>query len=238
VKESWAVYKRLLAHTLPYRGGFVLALVGMIIAAATEPLFPMLMKPLLDDGFVNQGNIPIWAVPASLIGIFAVRGMATFGSSYALAWVANKVLIDLRRKMFQHMLRLPSDEFEREASGLLISKIVFEVTNVTGAATRVLTVLVKDTLVVIGLLSWLLYLNWRLTMVALLLIPATAFIINIYSKRMRVLSRRNLEFTGELTRVVEEAVHGYKVVKILVAMLRKGACSSARPRNCVALRCA
>ena len=222
MKASWAVYKRLLAHTLPYRAGFILALVGMIIAAATEPLFPALMKPLLDDGFVNQGNIPIWAVPASLIGIFAVRGIATFGSSYALAWVANKVLIDLRRKMFQHMLRLPSDEFEREASGLLISKIVFEVTNVTGAATRVLTVLVKDTLVVIGLLGWLFYLNWRLTLVALLLIPATAFIINVYSKRMRVLSRRNLEYTGELTRVVEEAVHGYKVVKIFGGYAQEG----------------
>ncbi|MGH1359176.1 MAG: lipid A export permease/ATP-binding protein MsbA [Burkholderiaceae bacterium] len=222
MKASWAVYRRLLAHTLPYKAGFVLALVGMIIAAATEPLFPALMKPLLDDGFVNQGGIPIWVVPTALIGIFVVRGIATFGSNYALAWVANKVLIDLRRKMFMHMLRLPSDEFEREASGLLISKIVFEVTNVTGAATRTLTVLVKDSLVVIGLLSWLLYLNWKLTLVALFLIPATAFIISIYSKRMRVLSRRNLEYTGELTRVVEEAVHGYKVVKIFGGYAQEG----------------
>lgn len=222
MKESWAVYRRLLAHTLPYRTGFILALVGMIIAAATEPLFPALMKPLLDDGFVNNGGIPIWVVPTVLISIFTVRGIATFASNYALAWVANKVLIDLRRKMFLHMLRLPSDEFEREASGLLISKIVFEVTNVTGAATRTLTVLVKDSLVVIGLLSWLIYLNWKLTLVALLLIPATAFIISIYSKRMRVLSRRNLQYTGELTRVVEEAVHGNKVVKIFGGYAQEG----------------
>ena len=217
MKDSWYVYKRLLAHTLPYRAGFVLALVGMIIAAATEPLFPALMKPLLDDGFVNDGGIPIWIVPTALIGIFLVRGIATFGSNYALAWVANKVLIDLRRKMFMHMLRLPAEEFEREASGLLISKIVFEVTNVTGAATRTLTVLVKDTLVVMGLLGWLLYLNWKLTLVALLLIPATAFVISVYSKRMRELSRRNLEYTGELTRV-----HGYKVVKIFGGYAQEG----------------
>ncbi len=221
-QTSWAVYRRLLAHTLPYRSGFALAMLGMVIAAATEPLFPALMKPLLDDGFVNQSNLPIWLVPTALIGIFLVRGIATFGSNYALAWVANKVLIDLRRKMFMHMLRLPSAEFEREASGLLISKIVFEVTNVTGAATRVLTVIVKDSLVVVGLLGWLFYLNWRLTLVALLLIPATAFVINVYSRRMRILSRRNLEYTGELTRVVEEAVHGYKVVKIFGGYEQEG----------------
>ncbi len=221
-QSSWMLYRRLLSYTLPYRSGFILALVGMIIAAATEPLFPALMKPLLDDGFVNKSSLPVWLVPTSLIGIFLIRGIATFGSNYSLAWVANKVLIDLRRKMFLHMLRLPSEEFEREASGLLISKIVFEVTNVTGAATRVLTVIVKDTLVVIGLLSWLFYLNWRLTLVALLLIPATAFVINVYSRRMRVLSRRNLEYTGELTRVVEEAVHGYKVVKIFGGYQQEG----------------
>ena len=106
MKASWAVYRRLLAHTLPYKAGFILALVGMIIAAATEPLFPALMKPLLDDGFVNQGGIPIWVVPTALIGIFVVRGIATFGSNYALAWVANKVLIDLRRKMFLQFLAI------------------------------------------------------------------------------------------------------------------------------------
>ena len=214
MKASLAVYKRLLSYTKPYKAGFALALLGMIVAAATEPLFPAMLKPLLDEGFVGSGGIPIWIVPVALIGIFVVRGIATFTSSYALAWVANKVLIDMRREMFSHMLRMPSEEFEREASGLLISRLVFEVTNVTGAATRVLTVLVKDSLVVIGLLSWLLYLNWRLTLVALLLIPATAFVISVYSRRMRQLSRQNLEHTGELTRVVEEAVHGYKVIKI------------------------
>ncbi|MEZ5739434.1 MAG: lipid A export permease/ATP-binding protein MsbA [Burkholderiaceae bacterium] len=214
IRQSFEVYRRLLGHTGPYRKGFVLAMVGMIIAAATEPLFPAMMKPLLDDGFVNTGQLPIWVVPVALIGIFVVRGIATFASNYALAWVANKVLVDLRHKMFAHMMRLSSEAFERDASGLIVSKIVFEVTNVTGAATRVLTVLVKDSLIVVGLLGWLFYLNWKLTLVALLLIPATALVISIYSRRMRVLARRNLEHTGELTRVVQEAVQGYKVVKI------------------------
>lgn len=173
----------------------------MIVAAITEPLFPALMKPLLDDGFVNGKGMPIWVVPVALIGIFVVRGIATFTSAYGLAWVANKVLVDLRREMFSHVLRLPSEEFQRDASGLIVSKIVFEVTNVMGAATKVLTVVIKDSLIVLGLLGWLFYLNWKLTLVALLLIPVKGFVISIYSKRMRVLARQNLEYTGELTRV-------------------------------------
>ncbi|MEZ5650337.1 MAG: lipid A export permease/ATP-binding protein MsbA [Burkholderiaceae bacterium] len=214
MKRSLEVYRRLLSYTRPYRAGFALALLGMIIAAATEPLFPALMKPLLDEGFASAGDLPMWVVPTALIGIFLVRGVATFTSSYGLAWVANKVLIDLRRQMFSHMMHLSKEAFERDASGLIVSKIVFEVTNVTGAASHVMTVIVRDSLIVAGLLGWLLYLNWKLTLVALMLIPLTAFVIRIYSKRMRTLARRNLEHTGELTRVVQEGVQGIKVVKI------------------------
>lgn len=213
-RSSWAIYRRLLAYTRPYRLGFAVALVATVVAAATEPLFPALMKPLLDEGFVPGSGFPLWLVPVALIAIFVVRGIATFTSSYALSWVANRVLVDLRRQMFTRMMRLSSAEFEREASGLLISRIVFEVTNATGAVTRALTVLVRDSLVVVGLLGWLLYLNWKLTLVALALIPVTSAVIAVYSRRMRRLSRQNLEYTGELTRVVEEAVHGYKVIKI------------------------
>ena len=212
--SSWAVYRRLFAWTRPYRGGFAVALLAMVVAAATEPLFPALMKPLLDQGFVARSDFPLWFVPVALVGIFVVRGAATFTSSYALSWVANRVLVDIRREMFARMMRLSAAEFEREASGMLISRIVFEVTNVTAAVTRALTVLVRDSLVIVGLLGWLFHLNWRLTLVALALIPVVALVVALYSRRMRQLSRRSLEYTGELTRVVEEAVHGYKVVKI------------------------
>jgi len=222
VKQSLAIYRRLLGYTRPYLRGFALALVAMVVGAATEPLFPALMKPLLDHGFVDKsGGFDVWFVPVAIIGIFAVRGAAAFTSNYALTWVANKVLADIRRQMFAHMLRLPAAEFEREASGLLISKIVFEVNNVTTAATGVLTVVVRDTLVVVGLLGWLFYLNWKLTLVTLVLIPVMAGVVAAFSQRMRMLHRRSLEHTGELTRVVEEAVHGYKVIKVFGAYARQ-----------------
>lgn len=223
MKQSLAIYRRLMGYTRPYLRGFGLAMVGMVVAAATEPVFPALMKPLLDRGFVDKSGIELWYVPVAIIGIFVVRGIATFTSNYALAWVANKVLADMRREMFAHMLHLPAADFEREASGLLISKIVFEVNNVTVAATRVLTTVVRDSLVIVGLLGWLLYLNWRLTLVAIALIPVIAIVVAVFSKRMRRLNRQSLEHTGELTRVVEEAVHGYKVIKVFGAYERETA---------------
>ncbi len=189
----------------------------MVVAAATEPLFPALMKPLLDQGFVQRTGFSLWWIPLAIIAIFVVRGIATFCGQYAMSWVSAGVLADVRKHMFAHTLRLPARDFEREASGLLISRIVFEVNSFTDAATQAITVLVRDSLVVLGLLGWLLWLNWQLTLVALGMVPPLAFILTVFSKRMRALSRRNLEQMGDLTRTVESAVQGYKVIKIFNA---------------------
>jgi len=208
-------------HTRPYWKGFALALLGLVLAAAMEPLLPAMMKPLLDQGFVAKDGIPIWIVPVAIIGIFIGRGIGTFTSNYALNWVANKVLVDFRKQMFEHV-RLPSHEFQdHQASGVLISRIVFEVNNIASAATRVLTTVVRDSLVILGLLGYLLWLNWKLTLVALVLIPVMGFLVSRFSKRMMSLNRTTLALTGELTHDVEEAVHGYKVIKIFGAYERE-----------------
>jgi ATP-binding cassette, subfamily B, bacterial MsbA len=217
VSTSYEVYKRLLGYTKPYRIAFVVALASMVVAALTEPLFPALLRPLLDNGFVNKTGFPLWFVPAALIGMFLVRGVASFISNYATSWLANKILIDLRSEMFAKLMRLPSQDFQREAGGLLISKIVFEVNNVTMAATKVVTVVIKDSLIVLSLLGWLLYLNWKLTLIVLILVPIMALIVRAYSRRMHDLNRSSLEYTGELTRVVNEAVSGYREIKVFGA---------------------
>ena len=223
MRESFRIWLRLLGWVRPFWRGFAAALVAMVVAAATEPLFPALMKPLLDRGFVERGDFPIWWVPAAIIAIFVVRGCATFTAQYSMAWVSAGVLAEVRRQMFAHTLRLPARDFEREASGLLISRIVFEVNNFTDAATQAVTVLVRDSLVIIGLLSWLLYLNWQLTLVAIGMVPPLAVILTVFSRRMRGLNRRNLEQMGELTRTVESAVQGYKVIKVFDAHQREAA---------------
>ena len=223
MRESLHTWIRLFGWVRPFWRGFALALAAMVVAAASEPLFPALMKPLLDGGFVERAQFPLWWVPASIIGIFVVRGLATFCAQYSMAWVSAGVLAEVRRQMFAHTLRLPARDFEREASGLLISRIVFEVNSFTDAATHAVTVLVRDSLVIIGLLGWLLYLNWQLTLVAIGMVPPLALILTGFSRRMRALSRRNLEQMGELTRTVESAVQGYKVIKVFDAHEREAA---------------
>jgi ATP-binding cassette, subfamily B, bacterial MsbA len=197
--------------------GYVAAVIAMVVTAATEPLFPALMKPLLDQGFVNRTPMPVWLVPACIIGLFTVRGVASFCSNYTLAWVANKVLADLRRDLFAHILRLPTTEFERESSGVLISKVVFEINSVTVAVSRALLTIIKESIVILGLLGYLLYENWKLTLVAIALVPVVAVANIFFTRRLRALSRKNMDQTGDLTRVVEEAIHAYKPIKVFGA---------------------
>ncbi len=193
---------------------FSLAIGGMVLAAATEPLFPALMKPLLDGSFLARDETYIRWVPIALVAVFVVRGALTYVTSYAMAWVSNRVIHDLRVAMFDRLLQLPTRYYDNQSSGALISKVAYDVNGVTSAATGVLTVLVSDTLSVVGLLGWLLYLNWKLTLVTLIITPGIALVIKLFSKRLRRMSEESLKAMGRITHTLEEAVECHKVVKI------------------------
>ncbi|MGH8519729.1 MAG: ABC transporter transmembrane domain-containing protein, partial [Panacagrimonas sp.] len=182
---------------------FAVAVLGMVLAAATEPLFPALIKPLLDQGFapVAERTWPPAAFAAAIIAIFVVRGILTFSSTYCLTWVAQRVVLDLRNAMFSRLVRYPAKSFNETSSGRLLSKIAYDVTGVTDAATSALTVLVKDSIVIVLLLSYLFYLNWKLTLVAFLVGPPIAYTVRIISKRLRRVSREALVSQGDLVHV-------------------------------------
>lgn len=174
-----------------------------------------MMKHLLDTGFsADKLPYPLWVVPAALIGLFLFRGVTTFIGTYALSYVAQRVLHDLRNAMFARLISLPTAEYDRQSSGLLISKLVVEVNSVTAAATSVVATLVRDTLMVLVLLTYLLYTNWQLTLVVLILVPVMAIATRLLSRRIRKISRATLESTGQMTRVVEEAITAQKVIKV------------------------
>src|SRR5437773_2114918 len=145
--DSAILYKRLLSYVRPHAKVFAFAVIGMIAAAATEPLIPALIKPLLDGGFaaVQAAHPPIFYA-AVLVGLFLLRGVLTFTSSYFLAWVANRVVLDLRAAMFSRLVRLPTRFFDDNSSGVLLSRIAYDVMGVTMAATSVITVAVKDSI--------------------------------------------------------------------------------------------
>jgi subfamily B ATP-binding cassette protein MsbA len=211
---SRQLYTRLLAYVRPYAAMFGLAVLGMMAAAATEPLFPALIKPLLDGGFAKQATHPPIVFAGAIVGIFVLRGILTFTSSYLLNWVANKVVLDLRGAMFARLVRLPTRFFDDQASGNLLSKVAYDVAGVSGAATVVLTVVVKDSIAVIGLIGYLLYLNWKLTLIALVIAPPIGVTVRLISKRLRRMSRGVQRSMGDLVSVLQEAIECHKVVKI------------------------
>ncbi|HEY1291375.1 MAG TPA: lipid A export permease/ATP-binding protein MsbA [Burkholderiales bacterium] len=214
--ESRQLYVRLLGHLRPHAHIFALSVVGMMLAAATEPLFPALIKPLLDGGFGSRGATTLSPAlfAGAILGIFLLRGILTFSSSYCLQWVSHRLVLDLRGVMFSRLIRFPTRYFDDQSSGMLLSKVAYDVSNVTSAATNVITVAVKDTITIVGLLAWLLYLNWKLTLIALLVGPAIAWFVRILSRRLRRMSRGAQEAMGGMVHVLEETIACHKVVKV------------------------
>jgi ATP-binding cassette, subfamily B, bacterial MsbA len=210
------LYFRLLSYVRPHARVFAVAVLAMMAAAATEPLFPALIKPLLDGGFAAAGG-PAWppaAYAGAMIGIFLLRGILTFTSAYCLAWVANRVVLDLRAAMFARLVRFPTRYFDDHSSGNLLSKVAYDVTGVTSAATTVLTVAIRDSVAVLGLLAWLFYLNWQLTLIALAVGPPIALTVSLMSKRLRRMARGAQRSMGDLAHVLEETIECHKVVKV------------------------
>jgi subfamily B ATP-binding cassette protein MsbA len=208
------LYLRLLRHVRPYWRTFAVAILGIVVVAATEPALPALLKPLLDGVFVNKDEAVIRWTPVFILGLFVIRGLAEYVAQFALSWVGNRLVMDLRGLMFRKLLTLPARFYDDQPSGTLISKLTYDVTQVTTAATSVLTVVFKDALVILGLLGWMLWLNWKLTLLSLLLMPLIVLVVRLISVRLRNSSREVQRQMGEMTQVVQEAIEGHRVVKL------------------------
>jgi subfamily B ATP-binding cassette protein MsbA len=212
---SRALYARLLTYVRPHAKVFAVAVLGMIAAAATEPLFPALIKPLLDGGFAaSEPPWPPAAYAAAIVAIFLVRGALTFVSSYCMAWVSTRVILDLRSAMFSRLVRMPTRTLDDSSSGALLSKVAYDVTNVAEASTTVLTVAVQDSIKVVGLLAYLFYLNWKLTLIAILVGPPVAIVVLLLSRRLRAMARAAQRSMGDLVHVLEESIQAHRVVKV------------------------
>lgn len=212
--SSTQLYLRLLGYVKPYWRTFAISIIGMAISAATEPLLPALLKPMLDGTFVHKDDAVIRYAPLLILVIFFVRGVSSFAGTYAIGWVGNKVVMDLRELMFRKLLTLPTPFYDDHATGNLISKLTFDVTQVTAAATNVVTVSVKDSIMIVGLLGWLVYLNWKLTLLSLVMFPVISVILKVINGRLRDASRDSQRAMGDITQVIEESVAAHKVVKL------------------------
>ena len=212
--ENKDIVRRLLAIIKPYRNRAILSFFAMVGTAVTEPALGYSLKLLIDKGFENKVEFSLWLVPLILLTIFMGRGVFTFSTAYLNNWIMSRVLNDMRRMVFDRLLRLPVARFHEESPGRIINTVIAEVRQVVDMINSVFIAYVRDTLVIIGLLSMLLYLNWRLTLIALFVMPVTALIVSTTAKRMRRLSRDNQRVTGEMTQVVEEAARGHQVIRV------------------------
>jgi len=211
---SRELYLRLLGYVRPYWRAFALAIVAMAVVAATEPALPALLKPLLDGTFVDRDPELIRLMPLAILALLAARGAATYLGTYGINWVGNKVVLDLRQAMFARLLTLPARYYDDHATGVILSRVTFDVAQVSQAATSVVVIAVKDFLAIVGLLAWLLWLDWKLTLLALGMGPVIVLIVRLLSVRLRAASRQAQQAMGEMTQVLEEGIEGHREVKL------------------------
>ncbi len=195
------------------KAGIVLAAICSVVGALTEPLIPALLKTLLDRGFA-QGNIALWMVPVALMGLFGIRGLAGFLAQYALSHTASLGLLNLRRAMFVKLNDARMELFSQQSASKLSNTLVYEVQTGSTMLVNALLSLAKDSLTMMALMGYLMYLNWKLTLIVLLIFPGLVMIMRVLSRRLYRLTRSSQQATDELAYVVEENALAHRVVRL------------------------
>ncbi|CAN5650175.1 lipid A export permease/ATP-binding protein MsbA [soil metagenome] len=208
--------KRLLPYFGQARAAWALAIVGTVVAAVTEPMIPALLKPLLDRGF-QQGALNLWIVPTALLLLFGVRGLSNFVAQVALAKVANDGMLALRRALFGHLLDADMALFSRQSASALSNTVVYEVQTGSSLLINALLSLARDSLTLLALIGYLLYLNWHLTLIVVVLFPAVAFVMRSLSRRLYRITKASQDATDSLAYVVEENVLAHRMVRLHAA---------------------
>jgi subfamily B ATP-binding cassette protein MsbA len=172
------------------------SMLAMALAGLAEPLLPAMLKIGLDRGFGPGADLDLWQVPIAVIGLMLIRGLCVVAASTGMGWVESHVLADLRRDMYETLLHLPALRFDQSSSGPLISRFTHDASQVMSAGARSLSILVRDSITVLGLLVWLFWLNWSLTLIMLAMGPAIAVTMVSINRRLRRLSADHLKAMG------------------------------------------
>ncbi len=212
------------------RSGWALAIGATIVASATEPFVPALLKPLLDRGF-QKGALDLWMVPVSLLLLFAIRGLSGFVAQYALAQVTNEGLQQLRKAMFDKLLSARLSLFTDQTSSAISNTVVYEVYNGSVILNNAIIKLARDILTLLALVGYLIFLNWKLMLVVSLLFPAVALVIQLLTRRLYRLTKQSQTATDELAYVVEENVLAYRDVRLHGAQENQAARFDALSRS-------
>jgi subfamily B ATP-binding cassette protein MsbA len=210
--SSFKIYKRLLKYVVPYIKFFIISVLGFIIVAVAQPLFAELVKFIIDT--IEHGNKGDQKyLPFFIVALVAFRSFGAFFGNYFLAKVSVNVVHKLRREIFNHYTNLSTEYFDAQNSGHLISLITYNVAQVTTATTNSVKTFVREGLIAVGLIAYLLWLNWQLTLVFFIIAPFIAIIVTVVSKKLRALSKNVQDSMGDMTHITSELVVGNRVVK-------------------------
>ncbi len=211
--KGFSLYRRLLGFVWPYKGIFLISVFGMAIVALSEVAFAALLKPVMDGGFVERDQEIIRMTPFLLMGVFVARAVGAIADEYCIAWVSRRVIFDLRGLLFAKILRLPARYFDLNPTADLISRLIYDLEQVSTASTMAIRVMVKDILLGLGLVVWMFILSWHLTLIFLLVTPLVALVVRRASNRFRRSSKGIQDSMAGITHITKEALQGQKVVK-------------------------
>ncbi|QSA96240.1 lipid A export permease/ATP-binding protein MsbA [Methylococcus sp. EFPC2] len=212
--DGFAIYRRLLQYSRPYWKVFSVSVVAMIVYSMLGPAFAKLLQPLIDGSFIDQDPEILRAAPYILIALSLVRGVTGYAGEYCSGWVGRRIVADMRRKLFDQLLNLPSGFFDKASSGELLSKLLYNTEQVANAMTVGLVNMLKDGLSMIGLTALMMYENIQLSLIFLVVAPLLGFSIRKISKRFRRISMRIQESMGSVGHVTQEVIDAQRIVKV------------------------
>ena len=213
-ESGYVIYKRLAHYALKHWKYLIVAIVGLVLGGLTIPLFAVYMQPLLDGTFMDKDPEIIKWAPFALLLIFLLRGVSGFMSSYSMEWIGRSVVKEIRSELFSRLLRLPVSFYDKNNSGQLVTRLIYHVEQVSIAATKGLTTLVQDSVVIIGSIAVMLYYSWKLTIIIFFVGPIIAGLISYISKRFRRLSGQIQEQVSEVTQISHEVINANREIRI------------------------
>jgi ATP-binding cassette, subfamily B, bacterial MsbA len=217
VANAKMLYLRLFRYAWVHKTFFILAILALIILSASNTGFLALIKQVTDEGFVKQSPDKVVYLPIILFVLMAIRGFSTFTSFYAMRYIARHVVATLRQQAFARMMKLPVHFFDANSAGMMVSKLIFDAERVSIVTTRVALNVIRDALTAIGVICYMLYLDWRLTLIFALVAPLMGLYLRKMSPKLRASAQQVQTTVGEMTKVAEEAISGQRIVKIFGA---------------------
>ena len=208
-----SLYSRLLRYVRPYRWAFGLAVLGMVIVAAGDLMLAWLVIPIVQSFEKANADSTKW-LPLTIVAVFLLRGVGAYISEYGMGWTGYRVVFDLRRDLIDKLLRLPTPYYDTHAAGAIQSKISFDAHQLASAASGAITNAIRSTLTITVSFGYLMWLNWKLTLLTFIVVPIVGVVIRYFSRRLRRIARDIQDRSGSLTQVLEELIGGHRVVRV------------------------